>query len=348
MIYILVGTRPEIIKMSPVIRELISLGKKFKLIHSNQHYSKDLDTVFFEELQLPYPDFNLQVGSGTHAEQTAKMMIEFERVCQAEKPDLIIVHGDTNTALAGMLVAKKLQIKLAHVESGLRSFDERMPEEINRCLIDRVSNFLFAPTQEACDQLISEGISKDNIFITGNTIVDAIKQNEALIENREEDTSPYILVTAHRPSNVDTDKSLQKLIIAVDHISKKTDTNVIWVTHPRCERRVLKMTNKYTNIKCIKPVGYLKMLGLIKYASYIATDSGGIQEEAYILKKPLITLRETTERPETLTANFICESNLKKIDNALRKYNKKNVYWNDCFGPGDSAKKIVRILKKFI
>lgn len=349
MLCILVGTRPEIIKMAPVIRGLQQKKKPFILVHSNQHYTAALDAIFFRELQLPLPDFNLHAGSGTHAEQTAKILVSFEKICLEQQPSIVLVHGDTNTALAGALVGKKLHIPVAHVEAGLRSFDERMPEEINRCIIDRVANILFAPTEQACKQLKKEGIDKTKIVHTGNTIVDSVHQNMHLAQERAPlFTGNAVLVTTHRPSNVDTDEALIKVIAAVQIIAQKTQSHIYWLLHPRCAERVKMYAAATNEITCLDPVGYLDMLRMIMDASLIVTDSGGVQEEAFILKKPLITLRDTTERPETLSANFLCDTDTKKIEQALDAYKKGAVQWNNTLGSGDATQKIIDTLEKFV
>lgn len=333
--------------MAPIIRGLLAMKISFKLIHSNQHYDKKLDAIFFKELKLPQPDFNLQVGSGTHAQQTGNIMMKFEEICLKRLPKLIIVHGDTNTTLAGALVAKKLHVPLAHVEAGLRSHDEKMPEEINRCLVDRVSDFLFAPTQEAKKNLLADGISSKKIFVTGNTVVDAVLQNKDLLLKPPTLHEKYILMTAHRPSNVDTDISMKKLIQVSNHISKKLSLPIIWPVHPRCSKRAQALLKtKKTRIELTEPYGYLDMLSLLKNAEYILTDSGGIQEEAYILQKRLITLRDTTERPETLSANYLVDLSVEKMEKALRFYDKKKAHWNKKLGTGKASQKIISIIQK--
>src|SRR3989304_1274782 len=218
-ISIVLGTRPEIIKMSPIIRECKRLGLDYFILHTGQHYSYSMDKVFFEQLELPEAKYNLEVGSGSHAEQTGKMLIGIEKVLQEEKPDVVLVEGDTNTVLAGALAAYKLGIKVGHVEAGLRSYDRRMPEEINRVLADHCSDFLFAPTEKSKNILLHEGISEKQVFMVGNTIVDAVTQNleisqskTQILDNLGVEKRKYFLVTAHRQENVDDKKSFRGIV----------------------------------------------------------------------------------------------------------------------------------------
>lgn len=349
MIVIILGTRPEIIKMSPVLRELRRQKLPFRLVHSGQHYSESLDKVFFRELKLRPPHIQLHGGSGTHAEQTAKIMIQFEKVCMKLKPSVILVHGDTNTTLAGAIVAKKLQIPLAHVEAGLRSHDDSMPEEINRKLVDRVSNFLFPPTVEARSNLLREGVKKNMILMTGNTVVDALLQNIAIAYKKHMilPKEKYIFLTAHRPQNVDSKKNFTLLVSTVKAVSESLNAKVIWPMHPRTE--VVFKKNRIVLPKTftiLPPIGYLETLRYIKEASMVLTDSGGVQEEAYLLKRPLLTLRDNTERPETLTANRLVGLSATKAVRALSFFKNHKARWTSKLGKGDAARQIVKYLKK--
>lgn len=356
MIAVLIGTRPELIKMAPVLRKLKEKRIPFVFIHSGQHYSKKMDQQIIKDLKLPIPDFNLQIGSGTQAVQTGKIMEGIERICMDLKPKILVVHGDTNTALAGALAVKKLHVTVAHVEAGIRSFDFKMPEEINRALIDRISDLLFAPTDVARINLLNEGIKSDKIIVVGNTIVDAIQEHlvfskkSKIFQKLNIKKEEYIIATAHRPENVDTEENLRKLINVLEFTSKKINKIVIWPIHPRTEKQLKEFKIKINrNIKIIPPLGYIDMLALLNYASLVLTDSGGIQEEAYVLKKPLITLRDSTERPETLSANFIVHLDIIKVEKALEKYKLNQVLWKDnIFGNGIASHLIVRALIKFI
>ena len=351
MIAVLAGTRPEIIKLAPILRRLKENKVTHIFIHSNQHYSYEMDAAILKDLKLKKPDYNLNVGSASHATQTGKIMEGVETICLKHKPFVILVHGDTNTTLGGALAAKKLHIKVGHIEAGLRSFDYRMPEEINRILVDRISDILFAPTKIAQQNLLNEGISKNQIIITGNTVVDALYDHIKLSEKSKIldflsiKPDQYILVTAHRAENVDSKPRLTKLIRLLEHAAIKLKRKIIFPIHPRTKTKLSEfniLTSK--NILYIQPVGYIDMLSLLNNAHLIMTDSGGIQEEAYVLKKALITLRDSTERPETLTANFIIDSSIKKFDDALKSYDNGTVYWNNSFGDGLASEIIVKKL----
>ncbi|XRO77568.1 non-hydrolyzing UDP-N-acetylglucosamine 2-epimerase [Methanocaldococcus sp. 10A] len=360
---IILGTRPEIIKLSPIIRALEKTNIDWHIIHTNQHYSENMDKIFFEELNLPKPKYNLNVGSGTHAQQTGKMLIRIEDVLLKENPDIVIVQGDTNTTLAGALVASKLKINIAHVEAGLRSFDRNMPEEINRVLTDHISDYLFAPTEIAKNNLLREGIEENKIFVVGNTIVDATLQNLKIAEKNENAIAffnniindDYFLLTLHRAENVDNKKRLKNIIDGIFKITEIYDKDIIFPIHPRTNKRFkefnlfdkLKSNKK---IKIIEPVGYLEFLMLEKNADLILTDSGGVQEEACILKTPCITLRDNTERPETVEvgANILVGDNKEKLIKAVEIMLNKEKTWENPFGDGNSGKRIIKILMESI
>ncbi len=351
MITILVGTRPEIIKMAPVLRALQIRQVPFLLVHSNQHYSEELDSIFFRDLKLPLPDINLHAGSGSHAEQTAKIMIAFEKVCIDHEPKIVLVHGDTNTTLAGALVAKKLCIPLGHVEAGLRSFDDTMPEEINRKIVDRVADLLFAPTQLNKCQLLREGVDPKCVFVTGNTIVDAIKQNSILAQRMKTvfPTNEFILLTAHRPHNVDNYDRLQQLVTTVSKVGALKQLPIVWPLHPRSEAMIKKHQIVLPKeIVTTSPLGYFDMLNYLKKASLLLSDSGGIQEEGYVLKKPVITLRENTERPETLTANRLVGIDPVKAADAVTFFDQGKAKWGNELGNGHAGEKIVKKLETYL
>lgn len=356
MIALLIGTRPEFIKLSPVLRELDLKKISYILIHSGQHYSLELDKQIIEDLGLPEPDYKLDVGSGTQAEQTGKIMLGVEKILIKKKPKVLIVHGDTNTMLAGSLAAVKLHIPIAHVESGLRSFDNKMPEEINRIITDRISTLLFTPTKGTKRNLLREGIAKNKIFVTGNTIVDALISHLPLTDKSRVlsrynlQKGEYILVTAHRGETIDDPKRLKALISLLHYATLLLKKKIIWPIHPRTVKELNQSNIKLASgIKTIPPTDYLDMLSLINNASLIMTDSGGIQEEAYILKKRLITLRNSTERPETLTANFLVDLDKDKLKIAVEKFESNKVYWKKgAFGKGNASKLIVNYLENFL
>jgi len=356
-ISIILGTRPEIIKMAPIIKEGKILKKEFFILHTGQHYSYNLDRAFFEELELPKPKYNLGVGSGTHGEQTGKMIISIEKILKKENPDIVLVEGDTNTVLAGALAASKLYIKVGHVEAGLRSYDKRMPEEINRVLVDHCSDFLFAPTEKAKEILLNEGINMKKIFVTGNTIVDAVYQNLEIINKKANilnkldlKKNNYFLVTAHRQENVDVKNRLEGILGGLKLIYKKFNLPIIYPIHPRTKNRIKEFNLKIPKgIKLIEPLKYLEFLQLEANAKLVLTDSGGVQEETCILKIPCVTLRDNTERPETLEvgSNILAGTIPKKIVECVELMINKKKTWKNPFGDGKAGKKILEILSEY-
>lgn len=353
-IAIILGTRPEIIKMSPIIRECKKRNLNFFIVHTNQHYSKNLDEIFFKELNLPKPKYNLEAGSGSHAKQTGKILIRTEEVLIKEKPDIVLIEGDTNTVLGAALAAQKLHIKIGHIEAGLRSYDRNMPEEINRILTDHCSDLLFAPTNESYKNLIKEGIDKNKIFITGNTIVDAIKQNLLLAQKKSKilekfmlKSKNFFLLTLHRQENVDNKIRLQNILKGLELVFNYFNLPIIFPIHPRTRKRIKKFGLKIPlGIKTIDPVGFFDFLILEKNAKLIFTDSGGVQEESCILQTPCITLRDNTERPETLRvgSNILAGTDPNKILKSVKELIQKNNKWKNPFGDGKSAKRIIKLI----
>ncbi|MBT3864749.1 UDP-N-acetylglucosamine 2-epimerase (non-hydrolyzing) [Candidatus Peregrinibacteria bacterium] len=351
-IAVVFGTRPEIIKLSPVIRALEKFNADYFIIHTNQHYDENMDSIFLQELELPKPKYNLGIGSGTHANMTGKMLIEVEKIFLEEKPDLLIVQGDTNTVLAVSLAASKMHINIAHVEAGLRSYT-KIPEETNRILTDRISDYCFTPTKKQETILKNEGIEEEKIHIVGNTIVDAAFQNLEIAKQKPDnllkklDFKPenYILLTTHREENVDNKTKLQDILTATDTISTKNNLPVVFPIHPRTQKNIEKFNIQIPqSIKTIEPTGYLDMLTLIQNAKLILTDSGGIQEEACILQTPCLTLRESTERPETVEVggNIITDTNKEKIVEESQNIMNKNIDWKNPFGNGNTGELIVK------
>lgn len=355
-IAIILGTRPEIIKMSPIIRQCKRQNIDFFIIHSNQHYAEKLDKIFFRELNLPKPKYNLNVGSGKHGEVTGKMLSLIEDVLLNEMPNRVLVQGDTNTVLAGGLAARKLNIPVGHIEAGLRSYDEEMPEEANRILVDHISTYLFPPTELAKLNLIKEGIDKNKIFVTGNTVVDSLLENlkiadkkSKVIKNLKIEPRKYILSTAHRQENVDNKERLAQIMTGLSNLGSKLKIPVIIPAHPRLLKMMESFSTKVDNsIKLIPPLGYLDFLVLEKNALVIATDSGGVQEEACVLNVPCVTLRNNTERPETIEvgANILVGTNPRLILNGGLKILKNKKKWKSPFGNGDAAKKIIAVIIK--
>lgn len=353
---IVLGTRPEIVKLSPVIRECERLCLDYFILHSGQHYSYNMDRVFFEQLELPDARYSLEVGSGTHAEQTAKILVGVEKIVQEEKPDVVLVEGDTNTVLASALASVKLGIRVGHVEAGLRSYNRQMPEEINRILTDHCSDFLFAPTVRTKQILLGEGIPEEKIFVTGNTIVDAVLQNLEVSKRKgnilrnlglKEDN--YFLTTVHRQENVDSKERFQDIVKGLEMLQERSGLPVIYPIHPRAKKQLSAFNIKVTRIKMIDALDYLNFLQLESNAKLILTDSGGVQEEACLLTVPCVTLRYETERPETLDvgANVLAGTTpheiMKKAEYML---NKKGNGWENPFGDGEAGKKIVQILSE--
>ena len=359
-IAIIVGTRPEIIKMSPIIRECEQLKRQGNdpnldcfILHTGQHYSYNMDKVFFEQLELPEPKYNLDVGSGTHAEQTGKILMGIENILKKEHPDVVLVQGDTNTVLAGALAASKLRIKVGHVEAGLRSYDRTMPEETNRVLADHCSDFLFAPTKRSEQTLIAESIPENKIFVTGNTIVDAVYQN-LKIANKKANAlgklglkeKEYFLVTTHRQENVDNKERFKGILTGLQEITKEYNLPVIYPIHPRSQKMISTHNLQSDGITLIDPLDMFSFLQLEQNAKLVLTDSGGIQEETCILGIPCVTLRDNTERPETLDvrSNMLAGVIPEDIVNCVSVMIENNKEWKNPFGDGTSGKKIVDIV----
>ena len=352
-IAIILGTRPEIIKMAPVIRELEKRQENYFILHTGQHYSYNLDRVFFEQLRLPPARYNLEVGSGSHAEQTGKILIGVEKVLREENPDLVLIEGDTNSILAGALAAVKLHIKVGHVEAGLRSYDRNMPEEINRILADHCSDFLFAPTEKAKAILKGEGIPEEKIFMTGNTIVDSIYENLEIARGsanaiRTLGLKPkeYFLVTVHRQENVDSRARFASILEGLDRVAAEFETPVIYPIHPHSRKRMSEFNLKPRNLTLIDPVAFLSFLQLASSARLILTDSGGVQEEACVLRVPCVTLRDNTERPETLEvgSNILAGASPDKIVECAKAMLGRENNWENPFGDGTAGRKIVEIV----
>ena len=352
MIGIILGTRPEIIKMSPVIRECERRGLDYFILHTGQHYSPEMDRVFFEELELPDPDYNLDVGPGTHASQTAKIMTGVEDVLMKESPEIVLVQGDTNTAMAGALAASKLHVRVGHIEAGLRSFNRQMPEEINRVLIDHISDYLFAPTENARKNLISEGIEGSKICTTGNTIVDAVYQNLEISKRKvnvlkDLDLKPreYFLVTAHRQENVDNRGRLKEILKGLESVQKEFSMPVVFTVHPRTEKRIKELGIGVNGLNLTKPFGFLEFLQLESQARLVLTDSGGVQEETCILGVPCATMRYDTERPETLDvgSNILVGADSTSILAGVRAAATRESGWMNPYGDGIAGKMIVMV-----
>jgi len=301
-LFIVVGARPNFMKISPIIRAIKKYDDiEYKLIHTGQHYDDNMSEVFFKGLEIPEPDYNFDVGSMSHANQTAMIMTLFEACCLDEKPDIVLVVGDVNSTLACAIVVSKLEgIKLAHIEAGERSFDRVMPEEINRVITDVLSDYLFCATDKAVDNLLDERYDKDKIYLVGNVMIDTLLHNISKVKARKDNKS-YILCTIHRQSNTDSKENLESILKALDRISKYIE--IVFPIHPRTVDRIkLFDFSKYLkHIKVFEPLSYMDFLYNMKYASLVLTDSGSIQVETTILNVPCLTMSENTPWAFTLT-----------------------------------------------
>ncbi len=362
MLAFILGTRPEIIKLAPVIRAAENHAMPFTIIHTGQHYSPELDHIFFQQLNLPRPAYNLHVGSASHGIQLARMMEKLERLLQTIQPRVVIVQGDTNTVLAGALITARLGIPLAHVEAGLRSRDMRMPEEQNRIIADHLSTFLYPPTEAAMQNLRKENLTHQphgkperHVLITGNTIVDAVQQHLPLAEKDEEarrvlkEHPRFILLTLHRPENTDDASRLKGYLQAVASLAQQQKLRVVFPIHPRTEKTLRERQISLPKpIIPLPPLPYLTFLTLLQHARLVLTDSGGVQEEACILKKPTLTLRTSTERPETLRigCNIITPQPEDLIPNAKRILQHTPEDWENPYGDGRAGERIIAHLRE--
>jgi UDP-N-acetylglucosamine 2-epimerase (non-hydrolysing) len=390
-LFLVAGARPNFMKIAPIIRALKrqdavqgsrfkvqgSVGEEenlprpspltsypspltWKLIHTGQHYDQDMSQVFFDELEIPAPDYNLEVGSGSHAEQTAKIMVEFEKVCMEERPDVVVVVGDVNSTLACSITAKKMSIKVAHVEAGLRSRDWTMPEEINRVVTDSISDYLFVTEKSGLENLLREGKSPESIFFVGHVMVDNLlymkskledgkNQISEEIEELKESLGEYIFLTLHRPSNVDDPMIFSGIVEALDIISG--DMPIVFPVHPRTRHQFNLLPFAFRlspSIHLLPPLSFMESLYLWKDASIVMTDSGGLQEETTALSIPCMTLRENTERPITVEVgtNVIAGTSIESIVNTYQKFKNghKKIGKIPELWDGKSAKKIIKVL----
>lgn len=375
---IVAGARPNFMKIAPLIHAIRESNARNAriipvIVHTGQHYDKGLSQIFFDELGIPEPDFNLGIGSGSHAEQTGRIMIAFEQVALAQNPDLVVVAGDVNSTIACALVAAKLRIPVAHIEAGLRSFDRTMPEEINRILTDRISDFLFTPSRDADENLRKEGIAAENIFFVGNIMVDSLRlimkhlhksRILSMLGKILDQNTGYAMITLHRPSNVDDKRTLERALGCIKELSR--DMPMLFPVHPRTAKQIkdfglgrtitwldadyhIRKGQNASNIYGLPPLGYLDFVALMTKAKVIFTDSGGIQEESTVLGIPCITLRENTERPVTVTegTNTITGNDPEKITAAFLlaiSPGEKSIRSIPALWDGKTAPRIVEIL----
>lgn len=301
-----VGARPNFMKVAPVIEALQAIPfVEQMLVHTGQHYDANMSEIFFKQLGIPEPDINLEVGSGSHAQQTAQIMSLFEPVVLEQRPDWVCVYGDVNSTIAAALVCAKLLVPVAHVEAGLRSFDRTMPEEINRLLTDQIADLLFTPSPDGDENLVREGIAPEKIHCVGNVMIDTLirllpqAQTSTILQTLAIVPQSYVLATLHRPSNVDALDTLTPIMDTLSRVGAMKP--VIFPVHPRTRQRLIERGLKYDQIHFTEPLGYLDFLWLQKNAALVITDSGGIQEETTYLQVPCLTVRENTERPITIT-----------------------------------------------
>jgi len=360
-IALIVGARPNFMKIAPIDRECRRRGIETLLIHTGQHYDANMSDIFFEDLNMKSPDIHLNVGSGSHATQTAKIMIEFEKVCDEHRFAMVVVVGDVNSTIACTIVAKKLGIPVAHVEAGLRSFDREMPEEINRILTDSISDLLLTPSLDGNQNLENEGISKDRIKFVGNIMIDSLYDALDRVKIREINPAKkinlerYAVVTLHRPSNVDVEEKVNQLISHLVKISRRIP--IVFPMHPRTRNTFerfgkLGVLENELDIHLLEPLGYLEFVSLIGSCKLVITDSGGLQEESTSLGIPCLTLRENTERPITITegTNQLVDD-LSKLQEAVNSAltneqqvtPRKPMYWD-----GRTAERIVDSVVSFL
>ncbi len=338
----IIGARPQFIKHAPM---QLALQKTFNAltIHTGQHYDKNMSDVFFAELGIPEPDYLFDLGgSKPQGEQTGLMMAKIEAVCQEVQPDAMLVYGDTNSTLAGTLVAAKMHIPIIHVEAGLRSFNRQMPEEINRIVADEFADILLCPTAQAVENLKKEGITHEGIHLCGDVMCDSLKLVEKSIKKMV--TYPYYFVTLHRPYNVDDQSRLTRLLQTFEGLDKK----VVFPIHPRTISKIKSFgldLNDFSNIQFIEPIGYIESLSYQKYADCIITDSGGMQKEAYMLQKKCITVRSETEWTETLSNgwNTLVFDQIEEIANRVHEL--PGAYTPNIYGDGNAAIEIVTIIQ---
>ena len=345
----IVGARPQFIKCALVSRRLREVGQEI-LLHTGQHYDERMSAVFFEELGIPEPEYNLGVGSGSHGKQTGEMLVGIEEVLLKEQPDVVLVYGDTNSTLAAALAAAKLKLPVAHVEAGLRSFNRAMPEEINRVATDRISDVLCCPSERAVQNLSAEGMV-EGVHNTGDVMYDALLANVEIAEQKSTALSElalepcvYVLATVHRPRNTDTPERLSDILSAFEAL----DAPVLFPVHPRTRKKIAELSVRLTNTKMVEPVSYLDMLMLLKHARKLLTDSGGMQKEAYFLEVPCVTMREETEWTETVEEgwNRLVGADRARIIEAASEGFVPQTRGN-AYGEGRAHRKVVEVVCDF-
>lgn len=360
-IAIILGTRPEIIKMAPIIYECDRRHLPYFILHTGQHYTPNMDAVFFRELGIALPAYNLGLGELSYRKQVGFLIKNITQVLKDERPDMVAVQGDTITVVAGALAANKLGIPIAHHEAGLRSHDITMLEEVNRTITDHISELLCTPTKTATKNLMEEGCDTDSIFLTGNTIVDILhafsdrirEEGSGVLARLALEEKKYVLVTAHRAENVDNPERLKSIFHGLALVRNAyPNMKMIYPMHPRTRRRSAEFGIPFPEgVEVIEPVGYFIMLALQKYARLIITDSGGIQEEACILQVPVVTIRDNTERPETIEqgCNMLVPGvRSEDIMTSVNVMMGKQIAWTNPFGDGTAGKRIVDLIENYV
>ena len=360
-IFNVVGARPNFMKIAPIHRRMQQNGSALQpfLVHTGQHYDERMSKFFFNDLELPQPDVYLGVGSGSHAEQTAKIMVEFEKICLDNKPDLVLVVGDVNSTMACSIVASKLWIPVAHVEAGLRSFDRQMPEEINRLVTDALADYLFLTEKSGKQNLRHEGVPESKMHFVGNVMIDSLiaftekARDSRIMDQLNLQPNRFVLITLHRPSNVDEPQAFTRILDAFEEIQRELP--IVFPIHPRAQKNLenfglSERVKSMPNLKLLPPMGYLDFINLEMNCAFVVTDSGGLQEETTYLGKPCLTVRENTERPVTaeIGTNEIVGTDTEKIISSARKilagqWKKGQIpkYWD-----GHAAERIVQVLEK--
>ncbi len=357
-VILVAGARPNFMKIAPINREMRKRGIEQLLVHTGQHYDNNMSQVFFDDLGIPEPDIHMGVGSGSHAKQTAAIMVEFEKICVEHRPSLVVVVGDVNSTLACAIVASKMHIATAHVEAGLRSGDMAMPEEVNRLVTDAISDILLTPSRDADQNLLKEGRKEDDIYFVGNIMIDSLFETlvsvgkTSILSDLDLETEEFGVLTMHRPSNVDDRQKLLGILGALREICKSV--RLVFPVHPRTSNKIVEFQlmsefEDIDNLTMIEPVGYLDFIALVSESKIVITDSGGIQEETTALGIPCITMRENTERPITVSqgTNRIVGTNpssiISEVNSSLNKSSEKPTipeYWD-----GKTAKRIVDVFE---
>ena len=345
-----VAARPNFVKAAPIINAIEDMYEQY-IVHTGQHYDKNLSDDFFDALDIPEPTEYLKIGSGRHGAQTAKVIARVEECLLKYKPDLLIVYGDVNSTMGAAIAASKMNIKVAHIESGLRSFDRTMPEEINRVIVDSISDYHFVTEQSGIDNLLREGHNSDTIFFVGNTMIDSLYKVLPRVKKMEA-SNKYILMTMHRPSNVDNEDQLKKIV----EICHRSEMDVVFPIHPRTEKslhrfKLFDKLNEKKNVQLLQPIGYFEFISLMKNSLVVITDSGGIQEETTAMGVPCLTLRGNTERPVTITegTNILVETSDEILNNiSLIEQNQYKKGIQPKFWDGLSGKRIAEVVSREI